>query len=328
MNKPQKIFLSGPISTRLDTYKAEFDKAAEIVADAGHIPLNPAWMPLGLQQKDYMRISMAMLESADLLVAHPDWAESKGATIERTYAEKVGIPVMSWGDFLAAVTPQAPAVPSCEVVATTRRLETVDLAKFRDALGTGRASDILRPFDMISVHLTNGDTVAIQCAFVGTDYARFIFLDCVGDFMMNDEPTNEGGYYKSQGRKAVLEEIYPLLPAELRAMIRPRTIRETINGETVEYADPLWLPSATDVFGSPKDKWWPDENDSFHLPIFTRERNRVKECGDHGSYPWWLRSVFATYTTNFCIVYSDGGAYYTSAYYSYGFAPGFDIAKS
>lgn len=49
MNKPQKIFLSGPISTRLDTYKGEFDRAAQIVADAGHIPLNPAWMPLGLQ---------------------------------------------------------------------------------------------------------------------------------------------------------------------------------------------------------------------------------------------------------------------------------------
>lgn len=105
MNKPQKIFLSGPISTRLDTYKGEFDRAAQIVADAGHIPLNPAWMPLGLQQRDYMRISMAMLDSADLLVAHPDWAESAGATIEHNYAERVGIPVMSWADFLAEIQP-------------------------------------------------------------------------------------------------------------------------------------------------------------------------------------------------------------------------------
>ena len=42
MRKPLKVFLSGPISSRMETYKAEFDDAARIVIEAGHLPLNPA----------------------------------------------------------------------------------------------------------------------------------------------------------------------------------------------------------------------------------------------------------------------------------------------
>ena len=41
---------------------------------------------------------------------------------------------------------------------------------------------------------------------------------------------------------------------------------------------------------------------------------------------WWLRSVYATNTTYFCLVYTGGGADYYLAYISYGFAPGFKAA--
>ena len=51
----------------------------------------------------------------------------------------------------------------------------------------------------------------------------------------------------------------------------------------------------------------------------------MKECGDNGTYPYWLRSVYATYTTHFRLVFTDGGDSYHFAYFSYGFAPGFDI---
>jgi len=51
----------------------------------------------------------------------------------------------------------------------------------------------------------------------------------------------------------------------------------------------------------------------------------VKECGDKGTYFWWLRSVDASYTSNFCGVVTDGSADNAGAYSSYGFAPGFDI---
>ena len=87
----------------------------------------------------------------------------------------------------------------------------------------------------------------------------------------------------------------------------------------------MWLPSATDMFGTPEDCWWKDLDDSFQLPIFKKDRERVKECGDEGTYPYWLRSVRAGFTDSFCNVTTGGGASYYLARLSLGFAPGFDI---
>ena len=100
---------------------------------------------------------------------------------------------------------------------------------------------------------------------------------------------------------------------------------EEIDGERVEYADPLWLLSATDVFGPSEEGYWKDIDDSFQLPIFKRERDRVKECGSEGTYPYWLRSVRATTSGGFCDVAAGGGAGDGGASWSDGFAPGFDI---
>lgn len=96
----KRIYLSGPISSDLDGYRAKFGKAAQIVADAGHIPLNPATMPLGLEQRDYMRISIAMLEAADLVLQLDGWDTREGAVAEYCYARKIGVPLQGMGDFI------------------------------------------------------------------------------------------------------------------------------------------------------------------------------------------------------------------------------------
>ena len=142
---------------------------------------------------------------------------------------------------------------------------------------------------------------------------------------MNDIATNKGGYYGSEGRKHVLDDIYPYISQEWRDIITPRKLTETINGKKVEYSDPLWLLSATDVFGDGYDKYWSDEEDSFQLPIFKCERNRVKEYGTEGTCPYWLRSEYAGISSDFCIAYRDGSQYTYEAHYPYGIAPGFDI---
>ena len=79
------------------------------------------------------------------------------------------------------------------------------------------------------------------------------------------------------------------------------------------------------MFGPSEEGYWKDIDDSFQLEIFKRERDRVKECGDNGTYPYWLRSVTATNTYYFRLVTTGGSYSYGSANYSYGFAPGFDI---
>ena len=90
---------------------------------------------------------------------------------------------------------------------------------------------------------------------------------------MNNTPTNKGGYLKSEGRRHVLEDILPLFPDELAEAFEPRFLSEEIDGERHEYADTLWIPSATDVFGA--GDWWNEEPDSVQLEIFKRERDRV-----------------------------------------------------
>lgn len=189
----------------------------------------------------------------------------------------------------------------------------------------GRLDEIINEGTEIDIPLTCGGTVTVVCGHVEPAFARFVFKDCWDVCEMNDEPTNKTGYYKSKGRRHVLEEIYPLIAPEWKEIIAPRAMTETIDGEQVKYADPLWLPSATDVFGTPENAWWKDEGDDFQLPIFQHERDRVKECGDNGTYRWWLRSVYADGSSYFCIVNTDGSAIYAYAYYSLGFAPGFDI---
>ena len=68
-----------------------------------------------------------------------------------------------------------------------------------------------------------------------------------------------------------------------------------------------------------------DGPDDFQLPIFLTERDRVKQREWYGTTPWSLRSVYATHTHGFCLVYTGGYADTNNAYDSWAVAPGFDI---
>lgn len=184
----------------------------------------------------------------------------------------------------------------------------VSPSQLKRAKAEGKLDHLLAQRDEIEVPLDTGGTVTVVCCYVTPTSARFVFKDCWDEGVMNDEATNKTGYFKSKGRKHVLEDIYPHIAAEWREIIVPRTFVETIEGERVEYSDPLWLPSATDVFGTPDGAWWKDGDDDFQLPVFARERDRVKECGDKGTYLWWLRSVYASNAGDFCRVSTGGSA--------------------
>ena len=169
----------------------------------------------------------------------------------------------------------------------TRRAEQeINISELKAAIKEGRGLDVIRPHDEITLALDTGETITPVC---------------------------------------VLEDILPHLPAELREAITPRHLCEEIDGETYEYFDSLWLPSATDVFGNDPDGWWKEETDSFQLPIFKAERDRVKEVPGNGTYPYCLRSPLASNSARFVNVRTDGTVNYSYAYYSRGFAPGFDL---
>ena len=62
-----KIYIAGKIAGGR-RYRAKFREAAKALEAAGHVVLNPATLPDGLTDADYMRICMAMVDAADLAV--------------------------------------------------------------------------------------------------------------------------------------------------------------------------------------------------------------------------------------------------------------------
>ena len=71
-------------------YRAKFREAAKALEAAGHVVLNPATLPDGLTDGDYMRIALAMLEASDLAVFLPDYRESRGAMVEWAWCQRTG----------------------------------------------------------------------------------------------------------------------------------------------------------------------------------------------------------------------------------------------
>ena len=92
-----KVYIAGKITGDPD-YREKFARAERIWSAAGHTVLNPAILPDGLTQRDYMRICMAMVDCADLLVLLPDWMESGGSRTEFWYTRKAGIPFVEERD--------------------------------------------------------------------------------------------------------------------------------------------------------------------------------------------------------------------------------------
>ena len=135
---------------------------------------------------------------------------------------------------------------------------------------------------------------------------------------MNDDYTNAGGWKASKLRKVLNTEILALLPDDMRAAIKPRVI----DGES----DLLWLASEMEVFG-PHDWTENDPDRGEQMAYYKRRGNRVKALGDEGeaASSWWERSPYASGSTSFCYVYSDGSADYDGASSSNGVAFGFCV---
>lgn len=84
-----KVFLSGRI-TGDRNYREKFNKVAAELTEKGHIVLNPATLPKGLEYADYARICNAMIEACETVVLLPDYHQSPGALLELRHAHYIG----------------------------------------------------------------------------------------------------------------------------------------------------------------------------------------------------------------------------------------------
>lgn len=86
----QKVYIAGPMSGLPEENRPAFFAMAERVKAKGHIPLNPAILPDGLQQHEYMAICLEMVKMADRVLLLPGWKNSLGAKAEWSLARKLG----------------------------------------------------------------------------------------------------------------------------------------------------------------------------------------------------------------------------------------------
>lgn len=96
-----KVYIAGRI-TGDPRYREKFAEAEVALREVGHIPLNPAVLPEGMEAEDYMRICTAMLDSADAIGLLGDWTDSPGAKLELHYADYAGKKTVDLWKMLAA----------------------------------------------------------------------------------------------------------------------------------------------------------------------------------------------------------------------------------
>lgn len=92
MTKKKKVvYISGPI-TGVPRYWRPFEDAMDDLSSRGFAVLNPASLPEGMTNEQYMRICFAMIDSADGVLFLPGSVHSAGALTELSYVKYTGKP--------------------------------------------------------------------------------------------------------------------------------------------------------------------------------------------------------------------------------------------
>lgn len=91
------IYVAGPMSGIKDHNRPLFNMVSAELTEQGHSVLNPATIPDGLSQGQYMQICLPMVAVAHELVMLPGWEQSEGAYIEFLLAKKSGKTIRALG---------------------------------------------------------------------------------------------------------------------------------------------------------------------------------------------------------------------------------------
>ena len=165
----------------------------------------------------------------------------------------------------------------------------------------------------------NHDTYAAG----GTAPLAFQLHDCYGETKnMNSSNTNSGGWTSCAMRSTHLPAILALMPTEVQNGIREVSKKASVGGasSTIEtVSDKLFLLSEVEIFGSTS---YSAAGEGTQYDYYKAGNSKVKKQNGSAA-SWWERSPYASSSANFCLVYSDGSAYYGRAGIARGVAFGF-----
>lgn len=93
MDATQKkvIYIAGPVAGTPAHFDA-FKEAEEDLTALGFVALSPAQLPEGLPDKQYARICLAMMDSADAILLLDGWGVSDETVMAKCYARYCKVP--------------------------------------------------------------------------------------------------------------------------------------------------------------------------------------------------------------------------------------------
>lgn len=80
------IYIAGKMSGLKDFGRDLFNTAEQYLTDKGHIVLNPAKLPIGLNNESYMPIGFEMIRASDAIYMLNNYNDSIGARLELDFA--------------------------------------------------------------------------------------------------------------------------------------------------------------------------------------------------------------------------------------------------
>ena len=90
----KRVYISGPITGVIEAEEC-FREAEQKIEAAGFIAINPCTLINGggkLTWEDYIDMDLAILKKCNCIYMLNGWQNSRGATIEKEFAEKHNIP--------------------------------------------------------------------------------------------------------------------------------------------------------------------------------------------------------------------------------------------
>ena len=147
----------------------------------------------------------------------------------------------------------------------------------------------------------------------GTAPLTFQLHDCYGETKnMNSSNTNSGGWTSCAMRSTHLPAILALMPTEVQNGIREvnKLTSAGSKSSTINTtADKLFLLSEVEIFGSTT---YSAAGEGTQYDYYKAGNSKVKKRNGSAA-SWWERSPYASNSTRFCLVYSDGDVEANSA---------------
>ena len=108
-----KIYVAGRITGKED-FEQDFERAAYKLRKQGHVVMNPAILPPGFTQTEYMTVCIAMLDICEAIYLLKGWQTSVGANIEKDHADRTGKLIYFEGDKIPPPSNMVPC-PRCGI---------------------------------------------------------------------------------------------------------------------------------------------------------------------------------------------------------------------